>query len=64
MADVEDVSLVIASALSEISMAGSLDVVVDDNQKVSAMVGGNDDVEVTVVVKRIEHAGPVAPHLR
>lgn len=52
MADINDVSAVIASALDEVSVAGTLDVSMDGSHTLGAVGHSNgDDVEITVVVK-------------
>ena len=56
MADIKDVSTVIASALSEVSINGTLDVEMDGNSKVVELGAlSGEAVEVTVTVKLIEH---------
>lgn len=55
MADIRDVSTVIASALSEISVNGILDVEMDGDSKVVSLGPlPGDPVEVVVTVKPIE----------
>ena len=52
MADINDVSAVIASALSEVSLTGTLDVSMDGAETVKTLgEAGGDDVEVIVIVK-------------
>lgn len=54
MADIKDVSAVIASALDEVSVAGTLDVSMDGSHTLGAVGHSNgDEVEITVVVKPI-----------
>jgi hypothetical protein len=55
MADIKDVSTVIASALSEISVNGTLDVEMDgDSEVVNLGTLPGDPVEVVVTVKPVE----------
>lgn len=51
MADINDVSAVIASALAEVSVAGTLDVTMDGRHSLGSLGStGGDDVDITVVV--------------
>lgn len=53
MADIKDVTAVVASALTEVSLAGSLDVQMDDGETVERIGdAGGDAVEVLVIVRR------------
>ena len=62
MADIKDVTAVIASALDEVSLTSTLDVKMDDGETVNALGDlGGEHVEVTVVVKRIEDDVVSAP---
>ena len=56
MANINDISAVITSALNEVSVAGTLDVDMDGKHRVAALgMSGSDDVEITVTV-RAAHA--------
>lgn len=62
MADIKDVTAVIASALTEVSLAGSLDVKMDGGESIEGLgVPSGDDVEVTVVVVRVGHEPNITP---
>lgn len=62
MADIKDVTAVIASALTEVSLAGSLDVKMDGGESIEVLNRhGGDDVEVTVVVSRVGEGTPPDP---
>jgi hypothetical protein len=62
MADIKDVTAVIASALTEVNLAGSLDVKMDGGESIEGLgVPSGDDVEVTVVVARIGHEPDIIP---
>ena len=54
MADIKDVSTVIASALEEVSLSGKLDVHMDGHQKVVAIGDKGEQVEVKVQVELVE----------
>lgn len=58
MADIQDISTVIASALEEVSVSGKLDVIVDGEERVVSIGDKGDDVVVRVVV---EEAGSAVP---
>ncbi|MBY9063314.1 hypothetical protein K7957_10265 [Sphingomonas yunnanensis] len=62
MADIKDVTAVIASALAEVSLAGSLDVKMDGGESVEVLGPPSaGDVEVTVVVSRVGEGSPPDP---
>lgn len=55
MADIQDVSTVIASALSEVSINGTLDVEMDGDSKIVALDAATGEaVEVVVTVTPID----------
>lgn len=55
MADIKDMSTVIASALAEVSVNGTLDVEMDGDSKVVSLGSlSGEAVEVVVTVKPIE----------
>ena len=58
VADIQDISTVIASALEEVSVSGKLDVIVDGEERVVSIGDKGDDVVVRVVV---EEAGSAVP---
>ncbi|MDN4634140.1 hypothetical protein QCD71_21725 [Sphingomonas sp. PsM26] len=62
MADIKDVTAVVASALTEVNLGGSLDVMMDDGEVVEAIgEAGGDAVEVVVIVCRIDDQAPTPP---
>jgi hypothetical protein len=62
VADIKDVTAVIASALTEVNLAGSLDVKMDGGESIEGLgVRSGDDVEVTVVVTRIGYEPDIIP---
>ena len=58
MADIKDISSVIASALGEVNVSGKLDVTMDGEERVVAIGDKGDQVTVTVAVQ------PVSPPRR
>ncbi|RYG85138.1 MAG: hypothetical protein EON59_12830 [Alphaproteobacteria bacterium] len=60
MADIKDVTAVIASALEEVSVTGTLDVSMEGGETVQSVgLATGDDVEVIVTVGPIERAAVV-----
>lgn len=57
MADITDIKTVVASALEEISVTGTLDVTMDGAEVVEALgCKTGDDMEVVVIVKPAHQA--------
>lgn len=54
MADIKDVSAVIASALAEVSIGGTLDVEMDGASKLVALDATGEPVEVVVTVTPVD----------
>lgn len=55
MADLNDISASIASALTEVGVNGHLDVEMDGAKQAAALGRLGDEVEVEVIVRPVEH---------